>query len=164
MTNIEWVYIAGGVLMVLLLAAFWRRIVRAIVLLAGMGLIGMLVWALAQQAGATRQASTAATVAATGSAAGNVAAGLLAVLLVLTVSVGGVYVWRLRRRITAGEGEGASQVMGDPMQMIQALVSLEALRMIREMRGGQRQQPQWALSVDDVDDVGNADGVMPAWW
>lgn len=165
MSNTTVLYMALAAIAVIVLVTCWKRIVRVVALLAGLGVAAMVAWAFAQQATTARQATTAATVAATGSTAGNVAAVLLAVTLLVVILAGGGYIWLLRRRVSRPWVEtqnGMPRVGEDPLRMINALVSLEVLRMMRDMRG--EQQPRWALSMDDADDLDNADGIMPAWW
>ena len=167
MSNIAMVYVLGAALALVLVVVYWRRVVRAVLLLAGLGMGGMVAWAFAQQAAATRQVATAATVAATGSAAGNVLAALLSGVLLAVVLAGGGYIWVMRRKTTGTTtdremDDRTPAALDDPMRAINALISLEMLRMVRDLRGGE--QPQWALpqADDRDDDRGNA--VVPAWW
>jgi hypothetical protein len=172
-------------------AAFWRHLVRAVLLVVGLGVVGLIAWALAAQASATRQVATAATVSAAGSTAGNVAATLLALLLALAVIGGGGYIavlrWQLRRArpMAADSGRGwlpgpnaqwsrleggsATQGGGDALGM---LVQIEVLRALRDLRGGAPSAAPWAaLPGDDGsgydDDTGADDyarNQAPLWW
>lgn len=166
MTNI-WVYVIGAVLAVLLLSILWKRIIRAILLLAGLGLAGAVVYAFGQQASATRQVATAATVAARGSTAGNMAIALLLALIFIGVVVCG-YV-ALRRWYLARTGQGAPWIEYAPQLQqqhypsmdaasVNTLVQLEVLRALRELRAPQEQT---MLAVRDDDDNG---GDYGAWW
>lgn len=163
-----WLYIGGLILAVILVAAFWKKIVRAILLLAVLGLGGMIAWAFAQQAAATRQVATAATVAARGSAAANIAVALLVGLCCVGAVVIAVYVLA-RRRMTQVERwtqmstpqypqMQAPQMMSDP-GMVNALVQLEVLRALRALRAPE----QTALVPVERDDEDGSD-VYGAWW
>jgi len=166
MTNI-WVYIIGAAVGVLLLAILWKRIIRVILLLAGLGLAGAVVYVFAQQASATRQVATAATVVARGSTEANMAIALLLALIFICVVVGG-YV-ALRRWYLARTGQGAPWSEYTPQlqqqyypsmdaSSVNALVQLEVLRALRELRAP---QAQTMLAVRDDDDDG---GDYEAWW
>ncbi len=167
MTTNIWVYIGGAALLILLVSVMWKKIVRAILLLSGLGLAGAVVYALAQHASATRQVATVATVAARGSTAGAVAVALLLALIVIGVVVCG-YV-ALRRWYLARTGQDApwSTYMPQIQQQqypsmdaasVNALVQLEVLRALRELRAP---QAQTMLAVRDDDDDG---GDYGAWW
>lgn len=162
-----WVYVIGAALGVLLLAILWKRIIRAILLLAGLGLAGAVVYAFAQQASATRQVATAATVVARGNTAGTMAIALLLALIFIGVMVGG-YV-ALRRWYLARTGQDALWSTSVPQlqqqyypsmdaSSVNALVQLEVLRALRELRAPQEQT---MLAVRDDDDDG---GDYGAWW
>lgn len=165
MTNI-WVYIIGAALLILLVAVLWKKIVRAILLLAGLGLAGAVVYTLAQQASATRQVATVATVAARGSTAGAMAVAMLLALILIGVVVGG-YV-ALRRWYLARTGQGMPWDYVPQLQQpyhpgmdaasVNALVQLEVLRALRELR---TPQAQTMLAVRDEEDDSDDYG---AWW
>jgi hypothetical protein len=160
-----WLYVVGTILMVLLLAVLWKRIIRALLLLSGLGLAGAVVYVLAQQASATRQVATVATVAARGNTAGTMAIALLLALIFIGVVVGG-YV-ALRRWYLARTGRNWN---GYPAQLSQeqypsvgvdaasvnALLQLELLRALRELRTPQA-QTMLAVRDDDDEDYGE-------WW
>jgi len=164
MTNI-WLYVGGAALLVLLVAVLWKKIVRAALLLSGMALTGAMIWALAQQATATKQAATAATVAATGSAAVNVAVVMLLGVFVIGIVVIGCIA--LRRYLTRDNVTWRDYAM--PLQQpeyhpgmtdqssLNALVQLEVLRMLRELRAPQSQAVLAMREDDDDNDYG-------AWW
>lgn len=161
-----WVYVIGAALGVLLLAILWKRIIRAILLLAGLGLAGAVVYAFAQQASATRQVATAATVVARGNTAGTMAIALLLALIFIGVVVGGYIA--LRRWYLARTGQGAPWEYVPQLQQqyypsmdassVNTLVQLEVLRALRELRAPQEQT---TLAVRDDDDDG---GDYGAWW
>jgi pimeloyl-ACP methyl ester carboxylesterase len=134
---------------------FWQKILRAVLLLAGLGVGGMLAWAFAQQASATRQTATAATVAATGSAAGNVLAALVSVVVLIGAPVGYVM---LRRHLLHGSAPRDSRPETlDATQSLAMLVQVEVLRTLREMRAPQAAYVfEGGEADDDDDDLG--------WW
>lgn len=164
MTNIV-VYAIGAAAIVLLLAILWKRIIRAILLLAGLGLAGTLAWAFAQQAIATKQVATAATVAARGSAAGNVAMVMVLGMIVIgAVVLGYVYLrWRLARGgDTASWTDTPYQLenRNDPAQQVHMLVQIEVLRALRELRT----PPTTALMSVPGNDDDNNTNAMIGWW
>lgn len=163
----ELIYAIGAAVAILIIVIWWKRIVRAVILLAGLGLAGAVVYAFAQQATATRQVATAATVAARGSAAGNVAIALLLALIFMGVVVCGYVV--LRRWYLARTGQVSPWNEYAPQfqqhhypsvpdtSSINTLVQLEVLRTLRELRAA---QSTTMLAVRDDDD--GAD--YGAWW
>jgi len=168
MTSI-WLYVGGAVLAIILLAAFWRKIVRAILLLTVLGVGGLIAWAFAQQASATKQVATAATAAARGSAAGNVALLLVVGLFVIGALVAGYVALRryLARRDEAEWYDYTPQfqlptaypsVPDQSVASVNALVQLELLRALRDLRA-----PQTTALVALPDDGDDDDGV-PVWW
>lgn len=161
------IYIVGAALSVLLLAILWKRIIRAILLLAGLGLAGTTVYAFAQQASATKQVATAATVAARGSTAGNMAVALLLALIFIGVVVCGYVALRRWYLVRTGQdapwNEYAPQLQQPyypsmDASSVNALVQLEVLRALRELRAP---QSQTMLAVRDDDEDG---GDYRAWW
>lgn len=165
-------YLVGGLAALVGLAALavlLARVWRYVLLLAGLAVGGLIAYAVAQQATATRQVATTATVAAAGSAAGNVAAAALAVLLVLLLLCGGGYVLVLRARLRHYQEQGAGvgrPVAGVQMQeALQALVQLEVLRALAELRSAPRLvygQPD-AGALDTLD-AGDGEGEVWPWW
>jgi hypothetical protein len=162
-----WLYATGAVVLVVLVTAFWRKIVRAVLLLAGMGLVGLIAWAFAQQATATRQVATAATAAARGGAAINIVVAVLAGVFCLGAAVLAVYVlarrWMLQQEWGAARMGAAlpyPQMQAPQMHdsgAVNALVQLEVLRALRDLRSPQ--QTALVLERDEGDDDGYA-----GWW
>lgn len=157
------IYSGGALLALILLVVFWRRVVRALLLLAGLGAGGLLAWAFAQQATATRKVAEVATVAARGSAAGNVAVALLALFVIGAGVIGYVALRRYLTRYTTW-GDYATplqQPVSYPgvadQSSLNALVQLEVLRALREMRAPQA--PAMLAVRESDDDDGN-----PMWW
>lgn len=73
-----WAYIIGALVLLVVVAAFWRRLLRVALVLGGLAVAVAFAWAFAMQATATKQTATAATVSAAGSTVGNIAVILLA--------------------------------------------------------------------------------------
>ena len=157
------IYGGGLLLALILLIMFWKRVVRALLLLGGLALVSALVWTLLQQATATRQVATVATIAATGSAAGNVGAMILVAVLV----VGAPLAYGLvRRRFTVANAlmSPAPMDVQEPGRALALLVQLEILRALRDVRA-----PQPAALVpllETGEDHARADDTndMPLWW
>jgi len=160
------IYIIGGVVAVLLVAILWKRIVRAIALLGGLGLAGMLVWTFAQQATATRQMATATTIAVRGSAAGNIAVvALLIVIGLFAVLCGYVALrrWYLSKT-RDGDWSYPPYLQQQPYPnalpptSFYALMQLEILRALRDLRAPQ--SSAMLVARDDDDDTEDVAG----WW
>ncbi|MBN2390744.1 MAG: hypothetical protein JXR84_08475 [Anaerolineae bacterium] len=166
-----WLCIGGVVLAIILLAAFWRKIVRALLLLAGLGVVGLIAWAFAQQATATKQVATAANTIARSNVAGNVIVIMLLLLGLIVIGAGIMGYIYLRRRLTQDDElvpwMSAPNVpyqleqRNDMTQQVNMLVQLEVLQMLRELRAPQSP----AMLVRENDGDGDADtDSTPLWW
>ena len=176
MDIVGWVAVVGGIVALLAVVVFWRQLLRAVLVLAGLGVALAVAWAFATQATATRQVATAATV----SAAGNVATGALALALLAVIVIAGGYIlwlrWQMRRgpqRRASGSGWvsgpnaqwGRQELpQGGTGEMVQALVQIELLRALRDLRAPQQQSGGGmpALMSDEYNDGG--DSVPVSWW
>ena len=171
METMTWLYLIGGLVVLFALVVFWRRLLRAALVLAGLAVALAVAWAFAMQATATRQTATAATVAATGSAAGNVATGALALAL-LAVIAGGYVLW-LRWQMGGGQPQRLGNRnalaldaggMGDALN---ALVQIELLRALRDLRDpGPAALPGYTWEDDNGGDYDKDAGgdAGPLWW
>jgi hypothetical protein len=173
METITWLYILGGLGLLVAVAIFWRRLLRAALILAGLGVALAFAYAFAMQAAATRQTATAATVAATGSTAGNVATAALALALLAVVVIAGGYILWLRWQMRGGApprlgGQRGAQLdaggMGDALN---ALVQIELLRALRDLRDPGPAALPYTWEDDngggDYDNAGGGDA-GPLWW
>ncbi len=162
-----WLYIGGGAVILVILIAFWRRLLRAAMILAGLGVAMALAWAFAMQATATKQAATAATVSAAGSTAGNIATTILAFLLAVVTIAGGVYIFLLRRRLQDPQAmywpaQGNPTPPGDALG---ALIQIEILRALRELRTDNSTDLAPYEAWDEAEDAGEPyNEPEPMWW
>jgi hypothetical protein len=167
----------------ILILRFGRALARGLLWLLG-GVIGLALFVtLINQARATRQAATAATVATTGQTVSTFALTLLTLLVVLLLLLGGgaiVYlVWRLKRVERRRPGgrwlpgpnarwERTSPPAPDTSGALQALVQLELVRLLHELRAGYsptypppaRPSRDIYYYAEEEDDA----PVIPAWW
>lgn len=143
------------------------RVMRILGIGALLGLGLMIAWAFGQQASATRQVAQAASMASGSAAVSSVAvivmAGL-ALALMGVVAAAVVYIWLLRRRVRAmSEGSeprrGPNGTGSDPTRTINAMVQMEMLRMMRDLRDPQ--PTVQALPGTAVDDDVDA---ITRWW
>ncbi len=143
----------------ILVARFGKQLLRAILILAGAVAVTAVAVALLSQSRATQQTATAATIATAGQTAGTISQTVLLVLLLLVILCGvglsGYLYLRLRRaerrpgmypRQRGPAHEKTVWVSGpdaqwqrrptqsDPGTAIQALVQVELLRTLRELR------------------------------
>ena len=174
-----WLYIGGGAIILVVAAALWRKLLRAAMILVGLGIALALAWALAMQSTATKEVATAATVSAAGSTAGNVAATILAFLLFVATLGGGVYIFLLRRRIqtlynspddawmpgpNAQWGRAGPAAPGDALG---ALIQIEVLRALRELRTDRGVALAPYDAWDEAEDAGDGYSYAepdPMWW
>jgi len=128
-------------------------------------IVGVLAWAVLAQAQATRQTAVAARAAATGQTATSIVIVLLVGVLIGALVIGGLailYLWlrlqratkRARRRTAGQNRRGSERWQGGPNAYwnrvddpalearapqgagaLDALVQIEVLRMVRELRG-----------------------------
>ncbi len=153
-------------------------------LLLGVAVVGLIGWVLLTQAQATRQAASAARVAASGQTVTSLGLVLVVGVLVGVLLAGGgvvVFLWaqlqraqRLaRRRQEPGSGRwqaGPNAYWGradePPRDLptgahpLDALVQLEVLRMLREMRPPERPA---ALPLEDREREGSDENEDVAW-
>jgi hypothetical protein len=143
----------------ILVVRFGKVLVYGLLMIGALGIVMFLADALRQQARATQQTATAATLATTGQTAGTIGQSVLLGLLLLVILCGaglsGYLYLRLRRTERRPEmyprqrgpvHEKATWVSGpdaqwqrrptqpDPGTAIQALVQVELLRTLRELR------------------------------
>jgi hypothetical protein len=173
-----WLYIGGGALLLVILVAFWRKLLRAVMILAGLGVALALAWTLAMQSTATKEVATAATVSATGSTAGNIAATLLAFLLAVVTIAGGAYIFLLRRRIYTQRLRDPQWLPGPdaqwgrpsnpaaPGEALGALIQIEILRALRELRADHSVALAPYEAWDEDGDAGEPyrEPDDPMWW
>ena len=174
-----WLYIGGGALLLIILVAFWRKLLRAAMILVGLGIALALAWTLAMQATATKEVATAATVSAAGSTAGNIAATLLAFLLAVVTIVAGTYIFLLRRRLHAQRLQDPQWLPGPNAQWgrasnpaatgeaLGALIQIEVLRALRELRTDRGVALAPYDAWDEAEDAGDGYGYDepdPMWW
>ena len=173
-----WLYIGGGALLLIILVAFWRKLLRAAMILAGLGVALALAWTLAMQSTATKEVATAATVSAAGSTAGNVATTLLAFLLAVVTIVAGTYIFLLRRRLHAQRLQDPQWLPGPnaqwgrlsnpaaPGDALGALIQIEVLRALRELRADRSVALAPYDAWDEAEDAGvpYAEPEDPMWW
>ena len=167
-----------------------RGIIETILVLA---IVGLLAWAVLTQAQATRQTAVAARAAATGQTATSIVIVLLVGVLIGALVIGGLailYLWlRLRRetrrarRRTAGQNRRGSRRwqsgpnaywnrVDDPALAarapqgagaLDALVQIEVLRMVRELRGSAPPALPIAPQETAADDEDN-DEIWQTWY
>jgi hypothetical protein len=181
-----WAYIIGGLVLLVMVVALWRRLLRAALILAGLAVAVVIAWTIAMQATATKQTATAATVSAAGSTAGNIAVLLLVGLLVLVVLIAGGYIlllrWRLRGQLPRRLGDPAGRWLPGPnaqwgragdgiaptRETLGALIQLEVLRALRDLRNPAPSSLPLGYTWEDEDDGGGdyerAGDPDPLWW
>ena len=175
-----WLYVGGGALLLIILVAFWRKLLRAVMILAGLGVALALAWTLAMQATATKEVATAATVSAAGSTAGNVGTTILAFLLTVATIVAGTYIFLLRRRIQTLYNSpddawlpgpnakwGRAGPAAAPGDALGALIQIEVLRALRELRTDRGVALAPYDAWDEAEDAGDGYGYDepdPLWW
>lgn len=165
--TMTWLYIGGGALFLIVVVALWRKLLRAVMILAGLGVALALAWTLAMQSTATKEVATAATVSAAGSTAGNIAATLLAFLLAVVTIVAGTYIFLLRRRIQDPQAmhlspQGNVTAPGDALG---ALIQIEILRALRELRADRSVDLVPYDAWDEAEDAGEPYREPdPLWW
>ena len=175
-----WLYIGGGALLLIVAAALWRKLLRAAMILVGLGVALALAWTLAMQATATKEVATAATVSAAGSTAGNVGTTILAFLLFVVTLGGGVYVLLLRRRIQTFYNSpddawlpgpnaqwGRLSNPAAPGDALGALIQIEVLRALRELRADRGVALAPYDAWDEAEDAGDGYSYAepdPMWW
>ena len=166
--TMTWLYIGGGALLLVVLVAFWRKLLRAAMVLAGLGVALALAWTLAMQSTATKEVATAATVSAAGSTAGNIAATLLAFLLAAVTIVAGVSIVLLRRRLHDPQAmhwpaQGNPTPPGDALG---ALIQIEILRALRELRADHSTDLAPYVAWDEAEDADApySEPDDPMWW
>jgi len=169
-----WLYIGGGALLLIVVAALWRKLLRAAMILVGLGIALALAWALAMQSTATKEVATAATVSAAGSTAGNVGMTILAFLLFVVTIAGGTYIFLLRRRLqdpqwlpgpNAQWGRASNPAATG--EALGALIQIEVLRALRELRTDHSVALAPYDTWDEAEDAGDGYGYDepdPMWW
>jgi hypothetical protein len=171
--TMTWLYIGGGALLLVILVAFWRKLLRAVMILAGLGIALALAWTLAMQSTATKEVATAATVSAAGSTAGNIAATLLAFLLAVVTIVAGTYIFLLRRRIYTQRLQDPSAMswtpqgnLTPPSDALGALIQIEVLKALRELRTDNSVTLAPYVAWDKGEDAGEPyrEPDDPMWW
>ncbi|NBD35979.1 MAG: hypothetical protein GVY30_08260 [Chloroflexi bacterium] len=174
-----WLYIGGGAIILVVVAALWRKLLRAAMILVGLGIALALAWTLAMQATATKEVATAATVSAAGSTAGNVGMMILAFLLFVATIAGGTYIFLLRRRIQtlynspddawlpgSNAQWGRTGPTAAPGDALGALIQIEVLRALRELRADRGAALAPYDAWDEAEDAGEQPYTEPdpMWW
>lgn len=177
MPSLEPTWIASGLLglgALLLIVRFGKQLLRAALFVGGAAVIITIALALLQQSRATHQAATAATIATTGQTASSLGQTILVTVLLLGVLGGaglcGYLYLRLRRaerwpgmypRQRGPVPEKTAWVSGpdaqwqrrptqpDPGTAIQALVQVELLRTLRELRAPTRRSAPGLPPAED---------------
>lgn len=150
----------------------FKQILWVLGLVLAILMLVAVLFAMANNAAATRQIATAATVSATGQTVGSIAVIILATLLAVALGVIGYLSLRMRAGRGSGkwisgpnaqwgrtgelENGGAQRGGGDPIAM---LVQLEVLRTMRELRGPAQGAQHYALPA-----TGESDEQQQGWY
>lgn len=164
--------LGGGALLlvvVVIIARFGQQLLRLALVVLGLGAVIAIAAAFFQQGRATEQVATAATIATTGQTVNNAGMTVLVILLVIVllagVIVSGYFYLRLRRaeRRTAYRHQQPRDAAGrwlsndatcpqihygpppQPTIDVNALVQLEFLHVLRDMRGGTQPPTDYVL-------------------